>query len=287
MDWKSVIERQVFLLETKDFEYEISDPIDPRFIPVPYQGEVLKHQEHDQSSHGNWAEGVGSIDDIRSRTEELSTNYSKKYRELDDYLTSKGMTHSWREVQADPIAKKLRAEADAFDKERLSLVQNWYKKHFNEDKGENFDSLRTKYVVADTPTLKMNKQLREGGGATQRVRDADKLTSMGTVREDVGVYRGAVLPKELLNTIKVGTSFTDKGFQSTDVDKKSAKFYAETRKEDGARGELVLFRLTLKKGLNAVDVSYGEIVVQRNAKVTVTKKTKSAEYTIIDATVNK
>ena len=44
-------------MENKDFEYEIVDPIDPRFIPVPYQGEVRKHQEHDQSSHGSWATG--------------------------------------------------------------------------------------------------------------------------------------------------------------------------------------------------------------------------------------
>jgi hypothetical protein len=64
MDLRRLTERQVFLLETKDFEYEISDPIDPRFIPVPYQGEVLKHQEHDQSSHGNWAEGSEGSDSM-------------------------------------------------------------------------------------------------------------------------------------------------------------------------------------------------------------------------------
>jgi hypothetical protein len=47
----------VFLL-TKDFEYTIVEPpIDPMFIPAPYEGDVLKHQEHDQSSHGNWADG--------------------------------------------------------------------------------------------------------------------------------------------------------------------------------------------------------------------------------------
>ena len=57
MDLKRLTERRVFLLENKDFEYEISDPLDPRFIPVPYQGAVQKHQEHDQSSHGNWAHG--------------------------------------------------------------------------------------------------------------------------------------------------------------------------------------------------------------------------------------
>jgi len=246
-----------------------------------------KHGSHDQKTHGSWATGVGSWDDIQGELDELSNNYNKKYRELDKYLTSKGMTPSWREIQADPIAKKLRAEADAFWDERQVKVQNFYQNHFDENKSENFDALRDKYVVADTPTLKMNKQLREGGGLTNRVKDTDKLVSMGTVKNDLGVYRGAVLPKELIDTIKVGTSFTDKGFQSTDVGKKSAEFYAGVRKENGADGELVLFRYTLKKGLNAVDVGYGEVVVQRNAKISVTNKTKSGEYTIIDAVVEK
>ena len=48
-------EKGVFLLD-KDFEYTIVEPpIDPMFIPAPYEGDVLKHQEHDQSTHGNWA----------------------------------------------------------------------------------------------------------------------------------------------------------------------------------------------------------------------------------------
>ena len=248
---------------------------------------VQKHQEHDQSTHGSWATGVGSIDDIDGELKELSRSWSKKYRELENYLESKGMTGTWQEVEGDPIAKKLRAEGDALEDKRRSKVQNFYDTYFTQNEGENFDALRGKYVVADKPTLKMNKQLREGGGLTQRVKDADKLVSMGVVKQEVGVYRGAILPKELINTIKVGTSFTDKGFQSTDVSKESAEFYARVRKENGAQGEFVLFRYTLKKGLNAVDVHYGEIVVQRNAKITVTKKTKSGEYTIIDATVDK
>ena len=41
-----------------NYELEIIEPpLDPKFIPVPYQEDVLKHQEHDQSTHGNWATG--------------------------------------------------------------------------------------------------------------------------------------------------------------------------------------------------------------------------------------
>jgi hypothetical protein len=248
---------------------------------------VAKHGTHDQKTHGSWATGVGSMDDIKPQLKELKTNYSKKYKELDEYLKSKGLTHAWKEVQADPIAKKLRAEADAFDNERRSLLENFYKTYFDENKGENFDVLRTKYVVADTPTLKMNKQLRQGGGVTQRVKDADALCAMGVVKEKVGVYRGAVLPKEMVASLKIGTSFVDKGFQSTDVSKSSAEFYAGVRQDDGAKGIKVLFRMTLDKGLNAIDVGYGEIAVQRNAKMTITNKSKSADFTIIDVEVSK
>jgi hypothetical protein len=54
-------ERQVSQLD-KDFDYTIVEPpIDPRFIPAPYEGddEMLKHEGggHDQKTHGNWATG--------------------------------------------------------------------------------------------------------------------------------------------------------------------------------------------------------------------------------------
>lgn len=54
-------ERQVSQLD-KDFDYTIVEPpIDPRFIPAPYEGddEMLKHLsgQHDQATHGSWATG--------------------------------------------------------------------------------------------------------------------------------------------------------------------------------------------------------------------------------------
>jgi len=43
-----------------NYELEIVEPpLDPRFIPVPYEGDVLKHEGggHDQKTHGSWATG--------------------------------------------------------------------------------------------------------------------------------------------------------------------------------------------------------------------------------------
>jgi len=44
-------------LETKDYGWEIIDPIHPDLIPKPQVEEVLKHGEHDQKTHGSWANG--------------------------------------------------------------------------------------------------------------------------------------------------------------------------------------------------------------------------------------
>ena len=253
----------------------------PGLIPV------LKHGTHDQKTHGSWATDGNSFDAVDAEGEVLMAEWRKKYRALDKYLESKGMTHAWKEIEADPTAKKMRAEIDAVWEQQRALSNKFYEEHFEQNETEDFRRLRDKYVVADTPTLKMNRQLREGGGLTQRVKDADAMCAMGVIKERVGVYRGAILPQDMVGSLKVGTSFVDKGFQSTDVSKSSAKFYAESRKGDGAEGEQVLFRMTLNKGLNAVDVGYGEVAVQRNATMTVTKKSKSGDWTIIDVEVSK
>lgn len=249
---------------------------------------IIKHQQHDQKTHGSWASGVGNYDDVLSQTEPIMDQWREKRRELDKYLESKGLTRGWRDIQSDPKAKKLADQEDALWEKQATIYRKFYEEHFEpQPETEEFQRLRDKYVVADTPTLKMNRQLREGGGLTQRVKDADKLCAAGEVKKEVGVYRGAVLPKEMVDGLKQGTSFTDKGFQSTDISRGSAEFYAGLRLENGASGQLTLFRMTLKPGLNAVDVGYGEIVLQRNATMKVTGKSKSGKYTIVDVEVTK
>ena len=254
----------------------------PGLIPV------LKHGNHDQKTHGSWASDGNSYDTVAAENEILFEEWRKKYRTLQNYLKDKGILYEgWRGIQADPKAKKMQAEVDAIWEKRTQNSRKFFDEHFEQNQTDDYDRLRDKYVVADTPTLKMNMQLRAGGGLTQRVKDADALCAMGVVKERVGVYRGAILPSEMVSSLKVGTSFTDKGFQSTDVSQKTAKGYAESRKYGGAQGEQVIFRMTLNKGLNAIDVGYGEIAVQRNTKMTVSKKTKSGDWTIIDVEVSR
>ncbi len=60
-----------------NYELEIVEPpLDPRFIPVPYEEEVLKHGSHDQKTHGNWANDVF---DEESGYDDALMTYSERY----------------------------------------------------------------------------------------------------------------------------------------------------------------------------------------------------------------
>ena len=44
-------------METEELGFETICKLFPILEPAPYEGDVLKHQEHDQQTHGNWATG--------------------------------------------------------------------------------------------------------------------------------------------------------------------------------------------------------------------------------------
>jgi hypothetical protein len=66
----------VYLLETKDYGWEIIDPIHPDLIPEPFEEDVVKHQQglHDQRTHGSWAGGGGAGVDITDALDEVFFN---------------------------------------------------------------------------------------------------------------------------------------------------------------------------------------------------------------------
>lgn len=47
-------------METKELGFETICKLFPILQPAPYEGDVLKHQEHDQKTHGSWATGISS-----------------------------------------------------------------------------------------------------------------------------------------------------------------------------------------------------------------------------------
>ena len=116
-------------METKDYGWEIIDPIHPDLIPEPKVEEVLKHEEHDQSSHGNWATGgmgAGVADSILLRVREnggLSVNMVDGSEPTSGYMVAKGAQYG-SIVEADdfydPI-KGPKALADYMKKHKTQL----------------------------------------------------------------------------------------------------------------------------------------------------------------------
>lgn len=277
-------------METKDMEITIIDLLQPKVFPEPYApNNMEKHGTHDQKKHGNWADGVGDYNSIFPQIEGLREKSREAREKLDEYMRSKGLPGNYQTWNSDPTAKKLRDDEINLWKEAAEIEKKFYDEYFggSPDTSE-FQKLRDEYVVADTPTLSMNRNLRgKNPRITQRIKNADEMCASGSVKKDVGVFRGAVLPKEMLDKLSVGSTYVDKGFQSTDLSMSMAKFYAESRQNSGGAGVLTLLKMTLKEGLNAVDVGYGEIVVQRNANMKVTGKSEADGYTIIDVEVSK
>lgn len=279
------------MLETKDAEITIIDLFYPVLTPEPYEGDITKHLagQHDQKKHGAWAEGVGSYELIEEKVDKLWEASRAKRKELEDYLRSKGLPLNYTSWNSDPKAKKLRDEEVGLEQQARDIDQKFYKEFFGGSPNTpEFNELRDEYVVADTPTLSMNRNLRGSRPRmTQRIKNADEMCAQGEVLKDVGVYRGAILPKEMIDKVEIGSTYIDKGFQSTDLSLAMAKFYAETRQRSGTTGIPTILRMTLKTGLNAVDVGYGEIVVQRNSNIKVTGKSEDDGWTILDVEVSK
>ncbi len=161
---------------------------------------------------------------------------------------------------------------------------------YDDDFGFSDDALRAvrdDWVVdKNGATLRTNAALRRTGRSSAKVERFDSMVAEGEIIKPTSVYRAAVLQPEQIETFQVGSSFIDRGFQSVAHESKEAIFYGNARADD-IDGEKVLFNYTLQTGLNAVDVGYGEMVVQRGAKISITGVGRQGEFTVIDADVSK
>jgi hypothetical protein len=151
---------------------------------------------------------------------------------------------------------------------------------------EKFQKIRDEYVVPDELTLKTNAGLRRTGRVTTKVERFDEMVGQGTVANTTRVHRAAILKPEQVSQLEVATSYVDRGFQSVSIDRSTAEIYMDIRASN-ITGEKVLFEYDLQKGTNAVNVGYGEIVVQRSATVSITGITKQGDVTVVRAEVSK
>jgi hypothetical protein len=264
---------------------------------------IEKHQSgnHDQESHGNWAGYPGELQD------KIWEEYQSESRKLVDKKIKAGIPKDiahwniqeernnpyFQEKMAEAGTKLTKKQIDEFSTEeqrietlldkRSKISRQWYEDHFinsnkNSDKfagmDEEISDIRNEYVVkqlnGEDVSVITNRALRAGKGSSRATR-FDKLVATGSVKEPVVLWRSAILPQEIVNTLQKGSSFIDKGFQSTGVREKEAVFYADQRFRDtNFKGIPVIFKMKVNKGVGAVDVGYGETVVQRKTKMSIT-----------------
>jgi hypothetical protein len=188
--------------------------------------------------------------------------------------------------ETDLYAERKQLDAEYFD---TALEMKSGKSAADSDFGfddERLDAVRDEYVVPDELTLKTNAGLRRTGRVTTKVERFDEMVEQGTVIAPTRVYRAAILKPEQVTQLEVGSSFVDRGFQSTATWKGGAEGYMDTRASN-ITGEKVLFEYDLQPGTNAVNVGYGEVLVQRSATVSITGITKQGDVTVVRAEVSK
>jgi K+/H+ antiporter YhaU regulatory subunit KhtT len=95
------------------------------------------------------------------------------------------------------------------------------------------------------------------------------MIAESTVKQNVMLYRMAVLSPDSIRKLRVGAVMRDRAFQSTGLAVSDAMAYADVRLEQSnERGKkVVLFNMRVPKGSNAVDVGYGEVVLPRNTEM--------------------
>jgi HK97 family phage portal protein len=144
--------------------------------------------------------------------------------------------------------------------------------------------LRDQYVANDKATVKMNAQLRDGK-VPARAAKMDALFEGAESVEDAVLFRGAVLPSGVHESLTPGASFVDQGFMSCGRHPLTAEMYAESRQSDGAEGDVVIFRLGAPAGTRIVPMDFEECVVDRGRTVRVVGRKKSGNQIHIDAVI--
>jgi len=269
---------------------------------------LKKHGTHDQKTHAGGRGGGGSVNAYDSeKAQRLQTESSRLWnerREIEKKVVDPptgGLSRSEYEALSPDDKKKwdaLKKQEDALDKERADMRDDFFDdaitmksgNHPN-DRDFGFDNpemekIRDEYVVPDELTLKTNAGLRRNGRVTTKVQRFDSMVEQGEVKNPTRVYRAAILTPEQTGKLTEGSSFVDRGFQSVDIDRGGAVDYMGIRARD-ISGEKVLFEYTLQPGLNAVNVGYGEVVVQRSAMVSILGVTKTGDVTVVQAEVSK
>ena len=195
------------------------------------------------------------------------------------------------------IYEHLKRRDDA-EKNRNSVFQNYIRSVFEMADGmdpggknnglavnQGLLDIRDRYVGDDEATLKMNAGLREGQVASSKVKSVDRLVNKSKLKQNTVLYRGAWLDPELVSQIEIQDSYFDRGFQSSGLDVDTATSYLDFRAEKSQGKERVVFRILAPQGMNAIHVGDDEVIMRRNTKMTIIRKTKLDDTTYIDVDI--
>ena len=85
-------------METEELGFETICKLFPILKPAPYEGDVLKHQEHDQKTHGSWADGSSGAT-LDAMPYEWNPQFKERERLTARELSSKELNLGRKQLQ--------------------------------------------------------------------------------------------------------------------------------------------------------------------------------------------
>ena len=150
---------------------------------------------------------------------------------------------------------------------------------------QDFLRIRNKYVSEDTTTVARNENLRNGGEPTREDLEMDFLIRQSKLKDDTAFYRGINLDPELVKELSPGDTYYSRAFSSMALDKEVALLYVNGRYENTPGQVKTVFRMLCPKGMNAVHVGGNEVVLPRNTKMRIIRKSEVDGITYFDVDV--
>ena len=188
---------------------------------------------------------------------------------------------AYGEYEANYLRSIFEMEPSGFGQPRRDPGGEGY--GFGSDQG--FLRIRNKYVAEDTTTVARNENLRNGGEPTPDDIQMDFLIRQSKLKDDTAFYRGINLDPELVKELTPGDTYHSRAFSSMALDKEVALVYVNGRQPHTPDKVKTVFRMLCPKGMNAIHVGGNEVVLPRNTKMRIIRKSEVDGITYFDVDV--
>ena len=242
------------MLETKELGFEIICDIYPLLEPEPYESNVLKHADHDQSDHGN-REGNGGTSSPEGGSAEQRAMYAAAYSKsgfepLENVPRRKDgtepeLTQIKRGISVPvPYGLPENSEAESgLTVDEFRALESYQMKGYSEIN----DSLRSK---SEEEALKFD--------LGRKISVLDSLIArVPEVKSETPLYR--VFAKKIVGDLEPGQILRDKGFLSTThldlTDSSHAKALADFKQTLSFGQEMVVGRIVPNGNYSGINVN--------------------------------